>query len=85
MRYRLPPKYRVMEFPKGEVIRSEHLFFQQRVSPTEDGFVVDEDTMLLFRRLPVGDYPDFREAALAADAQMKRKVRILGPNAEPGS
>lgn len=80
MRYRLPPGYVVVDLPKTRVIESEHLTFRQTITQTEDGFIVDEDTAILSRFVPVDDYPELRKAALAADAMMKRKVRLARRN-----
>ncbi len=76
MRYRLPPGYVVVDLPKSQSVESEHLRFKQTITPTEDGFVVDEDTAILSRIIPESDYQEFRQAALAADAMMRRKVRL---------
>lgn len=77
MRYVLPSHLRVVELPTGGSVDSEHIRFQQRVTRTEDGFIVDEDTAVLSRRIPPEDYAAFRDAALRADALMKRKVRLM--------
>ena len=59
------------------------LRFVQRITRTEDGIIVDEDTTLRSRLIPVEDYPEFRKAALAADALMQRKIRLV--RGVPGS
>lgn len=76
MRYRLPPGFAAIDLPDGGVVETPHLRFVQRITRTEDGFIVDEDTMIRSRRIPRADYEAFRRAALNADALMKRKVRI---------
>jgi hypothetical protein len=76
MRYRLPPGLEVVDLPSTREVQSEHLVFTQRIERTEDGFLVDEETSLESRRVPVEDYPAFRAAALQADSMMKRVVRL---------
>src|SRR5206468_11120434 len=77
MRYVLPAGYAVAELPEGGTVKSEHVVFTQKITKTDDGFIVDEDTALLSRRIPLKDYASFREACLKADAFMKRKLRIV--------
>jgi hypothetical protein len=77
MRYVLPPGYVIDEFPDGGVVESQHLVFRQTITPTADGFIVDEDTAIVSRRIPQSEYASFRDAAVAADALMKRRLRIV--------
>jgi transglutaminase-like putative cysteine protease len=77
MRYVLPPGLRVENLPSGGTVSGEHLQFTQKVTATADGFIVDEDTAITSRRIPVADYAAFREQALSADRLMKRKIRIV--------
>jgi hypothetical protein len=77
MRYVLPPGYELEAVPEGGSITSPHLSFTQRITRTTDGFVVDEDTAITSRRIPQADYAVFRSAAIAADALMKKRLRIV--------
>ncbi|HEY1100872.1 MAG TPA: DUF3857 domain-containing protein [Myxococcota bacterium] len=77
MRYVLPPGMQVVDLPRGGEVRGEHLQFTQTITKTDDGFIVDEDTAILSRRIPRDDYAAFRDQALAADRLMKRKLRIV--------
>jgi hypothetical protein len=77
MRYVLPAGFVVETLPSGGSVVGPHLQFTQTVTKTADGFIVDEDTAITSRRIPVVDYPAFREQALAADRLMKRKLRIV--------
>jgi tetratricopeptide (TPR) repeat protein len=83
MRYVLPDGMTIASLPEGGSIETPHLRFRQVITRTPDGFVVDEDTAILSRRIPVGDYPAFRDAALAADQLMKRRLRIVPAGAAP--
>ena len=76
MRYVLPPGFAATDLPSGGVVENPWVRFTQTITRTEDGFIVDEDTALLSRRIPRDKYAELRAAALAADALMKRKVRI---------
>jgi len=83
MRYVLPEGMSVEALPEGGVVETPHLRFRQVITRTADGFIVDEDTAILSRRIPVADYAVFREAALAADQLMKRRLRIVPAGARP--
>ena len=76
MRYVLPAGLMPVDLPTGGTVTSEHLSFTQIITKTADGFIVDENTAILSRRIPAADYAAFRDAALKADALMKRKLRI---------
>lgn len=76
MRYVLPAGWTVADLPTGGTVKSDQLAFTQTITRTADGFIVDEDTAILVRRIPVKDYARFRAAALKADALMKRTIRI---------
>ncbi len=76
MRYVLPKGARVDDLPKGGTVKGKHLAFTQKITRTADGFIVDEDTAVLDRRIPASDYVAFRDACLRADALMKRTLRI---------
>lgn len=76
MRYVLPPGFAATDLPSGGVVENPWVRFTQTITRTEDGFIVDEDTALLSRRVPRDKYAELRAAALRADALMKRKVRI---------
>jgi transglutaminase-like putative cysteine protease len=77
MRYVLPPGFAVRELPAGGRVDGQFIRFVQKVTKTADGFLVDEDTALLVRRVDVDDYERFRAEALAADQLMKRTLRIV--------
>ncbi len=77
MRYIVPSGMKVLDLPAGGTVETPHLRFVQVVTKTDDGFIVDEDTAILQRRIGVDDYAQFRAAALAADRLMKRKIRIV--------
>jgi hypothetical protein len=83
MRYVLPDGMTVESLPEGGVVETPHLRFRQVITRTADGFLVDEDTAILSRRIPVADYAAFRAAALAADQLMKRRLRIVPAGALP--
>jgi hypothetical protein len=83
MRYVLPAGMHVEELPKGGRVESAHIVFVQTVTQTANGFIVDEDTSMLSRRIPVAEYRTFREATIAADRLMKRKIRILSVGGRP--
>ena len=76
MRYRLPDGYVVSDLPKSRSVESKHMNFSQRIREMPDGFVVEEDTQIKSRTIPLDEYQAFRKATLQADAIMKRKVRI---------
>jgi hypothetical protein len=76
MRYVLPRGWRVADLPAGGRVDGEFVRFVQTITPTADGFLVDEDTTLLVRRVPAAAWARFRAEALAADALMKRTLRL---------
>lgn len=76
MRYVLPKGWSVADLPAGGSVKSDHVSFTQTVTKTQDGFIVDEDTSITQRRIPVAAYAKFRDAALRADALMKRTIRL---------
>ena len=76
MRYVLPPGFVVEDLPRGGSVQGPLVQFTQTITKTNDGFIVDEDTAIVVRRIAVADYPRFRKDALAADALMKRTLRI---------
>ena len=82
MRYVVPPGMQVVELPEGGDVVGTHLRFKQTITKTDNGFIVDEDTALVSRRIPVADYAAFREQALAADRLMKRKLRLVKTTAK---
>jgi transglutaminase-like putative cysteine protease len=77
MRYVLPRGYELAELPSGGTVHGDHIRFTQTVTRTKDGFVVDEDTAIIVRRVPLAEYERFRKDALAADKLMKRTLRIV--------
>ena len=76
MHYRLPVGYAVADLPSSRKVESKHLVFSQNIKKMPDGFVIEEDTQLKSRLIPLDDYQAFRKATLQADALMKRKIRI---------
>ncbi len=78
MRYVLPPGVTVADLPSGGVVQGSFVSFTQTITRTADGFIVDEDTALRARRIPVESYAQFRADAVAADALMRRRVRMAG-------
>ena len=64
------------DLPKSRSVDSKHMNFSQRIREMPDGFVVEEDTQIKSRTIPLDEYQAFRKATLQADAIMKRKVRI---------
>ncbi len=77
MRYVVPAGMVVVDLPEGGEVSGKHLHFKQIITPTADGFIVDEDTAIVSRRIPVEDYGAFRDQAVAADRLMKRKLRLV--------
>ncbi len=77
MRYVLPPGTLVPDLPMGGRVDGTFIRFVQTVTRTADGFVVDEDTALLARRIEPERYQQFRQEALAADRLMKRTIRLV--------
>ena len=66
-----------VQHPEGGVVNGPHVRFTQKITKTKDGFVVDEDTAITVRRVPLAEYAAFRKDALAADQLMKRTLRIV--------
>ncbi len=77
MRYVVPAGMKVVDLPSGGSVDTPYVRFTQTITKTADGFIVDEDTAILKRQIPVNDYADFRAATIAADRLMKRKIRIV--------
>ncbi|MDP2339754.1 MAG: DUF3857 and transglutaminase domain-containing protein [Deltaproteobacteria bacterium] len=77
MRYVLPRGYELAELPTGGTVHGDQVRFTQTITRTKDGFVVDEDTAIIVRRVALEDYARFRKDALAADKLMKRTLRIV--------
>ena len=77
MRYVLPRGYELAALPEGGVVNGPHVRFTQKITRTKDGFIVDEDTAITVRRIPLAEYAAFRKDALAADQLMKRTLRIV--------
>ncbi len=77
MRYVLPRGFELAELPEGGVVNGQQVHFTQIITRTKDGFVVDEDTAIVVRRVGLDDYDAFRRDALAADKLMKRTLRIV--------
>jgi tetratricopeptide (TPR) repeat protein len=77
VRYVLPAGFVALDLPSGGRVDGRFVRFVQTITKTADGFVVDEDASMLTRRVDVADYARFRAEALAADALMKRTLRIV--------
>lgn len=76
LEYRLPAGAHLLELPPSVKIDSKYLSFEQTITKTERGFIVDDTVTIKARRVPAAAYGDFRRAALAADRAMSRKVVI---------
>jgi transglutaminase-like putative cysteine protease len=76
IRYHLPKGARLVTLPPGLVVDSPHIRLEQTVEATPDGFRSRDVVTLKSRVVPAADYPGFREACLAIDRAMERKVVI---------
>lgn len=76
MRYRLPAGWTPTSLPKGGVVETEAIRFEQKVTRTVDGFEVSEETILKVRHITAAQYRGFREACTRADELMRAKVSI---------
>ncbi len=74
--YRLPPGSKIKVLPKGLHIDTRHIALEQTVTPTKHGFRTDDTVTLKSRRIPASDYPEFRQACLAVDRALSRRVVI---------
>jgi hypothetical protein len=83
MRYRLPPGHVAIELPSSSIIEAPGFRFEQRITPTSDGFIVDEETSFTERLIPVEHYARLRSALARADALMRKRVRIVASTRGP--
>ncbi|MCC7384102.1 MAG: DUF3857 domain-containing protein [Deltaproteobacteria bacterium] len=74
--YRLPPGTALESLPEGVNLDTPYVSLQQRVERTEHGFVTDDTVTLKAKLIPAADYPAFREACLAIDRALERKVVV---------
>ena len=76
IRYRLPKGAKIEELPKGVSIDSEHIALVQKIRRVEGGFQTDDQVTLKSRVIPAKAYAKFRQACLAIDRALARKVII---------
>jgi transglutaminase-like putative cysteine protease len=76
MRFVLPPTLVAGPLPRETRLVTPHLDFTQVVTPTPDGYLVDETTVIKTRRVPQKAYDSFRSAVVEADRRMRVKVRL---------
>jgi hypothetical protein len=74
VRYHLPPGWKLRSLPEGQSVQTPYLLLNQTITPTEDGFISDDTVTMLERRVPKADYPAFRQALIAIDRALERKV-----------
>lgn len=74
--YQLPKSAKLVELPESIEIQSKHISLVQKVTRTERGFLVDDVVRMTTKEIPAEDYPEFREACLAIDRALARKVVI---------
>jgi hypothetical protein len=83
MRYRLPAGFVATDLPASSVVEAPGFRFEQRLTTTTDGFIVDEETSFATRQIPVENYAAVREALTRADALMRKRVRIVATTQGP--
>jgi tetratricopeptide (TPR) repeat protein len=76
VRYELPEGATLETLPAGMAIESEHVSLVQTVRAVPGGFETDDTVTIRSRVVPVEDYARFREACLAIDRALARKVVI---------
>jgi transglutaminase-like putative cysteine protease len=76
MRYRLPAGWTLSSLPKGGLVETDALRFEQRVTRTNDGFEVTEETILKQRHITAAQYRAFRQACTRADELMRASVSL---------
>lgn len=77
MRFVLPPGMVADGLPPTTRLNTPHVEFNQLITPTADGYVVEEITVLKSRRVPVKAYDAFRQALVEADRKMRLKVKLV--------
>ncbi|MCA9555388.1 MAG: DUF3857 domain-containing protein, partial [Myxococcales bacterium] len=76
IRYHLPAGASVQSLPSSVTVDSKHIRLEHTVSSAADGFSSRELVVLKSRIIPPEDYAEFREACLAIDRALERKVVI---------
>ena len=76
IRYRIPEGAKITRLPKGASIDTEYIALEQVVRRVEGGFETDDTVTIKRREIPAEAYDAFREACLAIDRAMNRKVEI---------
>jgi hypothetical protein len=76
VRYRLPQGAKILTLPEGQNIDSKHIALTQVVKKVEGGFETDDIVTMKTKAIPAEDYSEFREACLAIDRALARKVVI---------
>ncbi len=76
IRYRLPEGARITRLPEGIDVDTPYIALRQTVRRVEGGFETDDTVTLKRREIPADAYAEFREACLAIDRAMQRKVEI---------
>jgi cellulose synthase operon protein C len=76
VRYRLPQGSKLIQIPEGQNIDSKHVSLTQVVKKVEGGFETDDTVTLKSKEIPPSDYGEFREACLAIDRALARKVVV---------
>ncbi|MCK6546117.1 DUF3857 domain-containing protein [Myxococcota bacterium] len=74
VRYQLPPGTKLESLPEGVELDTPHVSVKQIVRAIPGGFETDDTVTLKSRRVPAADYAAFREACLAVDRALGRKV-----------
>jgi hypothetical protein len=83
MRYKLPTGYVATELPTSSVVDAPGFRFEQKITVTSDGFIVDEETTFSARHIPLEDYAAVRDALARADALMRKRVRMVATERGP--
>lgn len=74
--YQLPAGAVLESLPEGQNITSRHVSLTQLVRRIPGGFSTDDTVTLHSRRVPAADYEELRQALLAIDRALGRKVVI---------
>ncbi len=76
VRYRLPAGAKIVQLPEGQTVDNAHISVVQVVRRIEGGFETDDIVTMKTKEIPPDEYPEFREACLAIDRALARKVVI---------
>ena len=76
IRYRIPDGARITRLPDGVNIDTPYVSLRQTVRRVDGGFETDDTVTIKKREIPPEAYAAFREACLAIDRAMERKVEI---------